>query len=242
MLLYRPQKESKILLFACLLLLALLSSCTIRPRSVLSPRKMEAVLYDLHRAEGVLQAAGYNTGKEEEVSAYYESILMKHCVTQACFDSSLVWYTDNPKQFCIVYGKVVERLKNNNDKIQEESTRITREFYANRKQSVPIDSIPLSIIHHRPVLLYITLQEPNTDYCIKEQPLSPDFRYIAFPEMQDSITISIDTIAQESIVRSAKSKSQSLSSARSSLHEDKSKGPDNIERPARKLSWQKFAH
>lgn len=240
--LYRSKRESKILLFSCLLLLGLLSSCTTRPRSVLSPRKMEAILYDLHTAEGVLQAAGYNTGKEEEVNAYYESILMKHSVTQACFDSSLVWYTDNPKQFCIVYGKVVDRLKKDNDRIQEESARITREFYTSRNKSVPIDSIPLSIIHHQPVLLYITLLEPYTDYSIKEQPLRSDFRYIAFPEMQDSITISVDTIAQESIIRSARSKSQPSSSARSPLHEDKLKEPRNINRPASKHPWQKFAH
>ncbi len=232
---YRPKRHSKILLFGCLLLFSTLSSCTIRPRSVLPPRKMEAVLYDLHRAEGVLQAAGYNTGKEEEVNAYYESILMKQGVTQASFDSSLVWYTDNPKQFCIVYGKVVERLKKDNDRMQEESTRIAREFYANRNRKAPVDSIPLYIIRRRPVLLYITLQEPYSDYSIKEQPLSPDFRYIAFPAMQDSICISIDSTAQESIIKNAKSKSQPSYSDSSSIQEYKPKPARNFKRAAKQL-------
>jgi len=93
---------------ACVLLLAL-AGC--RPRGVLSSREMRDVLYDLHRADGALQVAGYNYSHDEELSACYKSVLDKHGITQAQFDSSLVWYTDHPQRFNKIYPKIVARLE-----------------------------------------------------------------------------------------------------------------------------------
>ncbi len=164
----RKTRKSRATFLCCLLLVAM-CSCTIRPRGVLSQRKMEKVLYELHKAEGVLQAAGYNTGKDEELSAYYEAVLMQYGVTQAEFDSSVVWYTDNPKQFTIVYGKVVQRLKADRDRAQEESSRIARAFNLERAyQEVRIDTIPTDLVRHKSVLHYILLDKPNDDYTIIE--------------------------------------------------------------------------
>lgn len=97
-----------LLLCGCSFLLTL-GGC--RPRSVLSIREMREVLYDLHRADGAIQVAGYNYSHEEELSSCYQSVLDKHGLTQAQFDSSLVWYTDHPQIFNKVYPKVVERLE-----------------------------------------------------------------------------------------------------------------------------------
>ena len=82
-----------------------------RPRGVLSNRAMRDVLYDLHRVDGALQTAGYNYSHDQEVAGYYKNVLDKHGITQAQFDSSLVWYTDNPQIFNKIYPKVLERLE-----------------------------------------------------------------------------------------------------------------------------------
>lgn len=82
-----------------------------RPKGVLSSREMRDVLYDLHRTDGAIQVAGYNYSHDEELAAYYKSVLDKHGITQAQFDSSLVWYTDNPQRFNKIYPKVVARLE-----------------------------------------------------------------------------------------------------------------------------------
>lgn len=82
-----------------------------RPRSVLSVREMREVLYDLHRADGAIQVAGYNYSHDKELAVCYQSVLDKHGLTQAQFDSSLVWYTDHPQIFNKIYPKVVERLE-----------------------------------------------------------------------------------------------------------------------------------
>lgn len=201
------QKKLSSIFFGIFLLLLTLSSCTVRPRSVLSPKEMTNVLYDLHSAEGVLQAAGYNMGKDEELNAYYETILMNHNITQAQFDSSLVWYTDNPKQFRIVYNKVVQRLKEDHDAALEESARISRSFLAERDAKHAIDTVELTLCHYHPVLSYIVLPEPYADYSIKEQPLDTAFRYIAFPDMQDSISVYIDSVSMVENIKNALSKS-----------------------------------
>ena len=80
-----------------------------RPRGILSNNEMRDVLYDLHRMDGALQVAGYHSGHGQEVSAYYQSVLDKHGITQAEFDSSLVWFTDNPQIFNKIYPRVIDR-------------------------------------------------------------------------------------------------------------------------------------
>ena len=86
-----------------------------RPRGVLSNKEMRNVLYDLHRVDGALQVAGYNYGHNQELAAYYKAVLDEHGVTQAEFDSSLVWYTDNPQIFNKIYPKVIARLQEDVD-------------------------------------------------------------------------------------------------------------------------------
>ena len=109
--------KNKLLIFTCLVLL--LTGCTIRPEGVLSKRKMQAVLYDLHKTEGIMQAAGYQYGRDYETSVYYQSTLAKHHITQAQFDSSLVWYTDHPLLFNRVYPKVLDKLKKEQEKYEQ---------------------------------------------------------------------------------------------------------------------------
>ncbi len=109
-------KNNRLIGFLCVLLLC---GCTIRPDGILSKRKMQALLYDLHKTEGILQAVGYNYGHDYETSAYYLNVLEKHHVTQAQFDSSLVWYTDHPLLFNRVYPKVVEQLKKDQERYEQ---------------------------------------------------------------------------------------------------------------------------
>ncbi len=101
--------KKNVYIVICLLLCVAMVGC--RPRGVLSNNEMRAVLYDLHRMDGALQTAGYSYGHDEEMAAYYKSVLDKHGVTQARFDSSLVWFTDNPQIFNKIYPKVVQQLK-----------------------------------------------------------------------------------------------------------------------------------
>lgn len=91
------------------LCLLMVTGC--RPHHVLSPRQMEDIFVDLHRADGILQEAGYHYGHDEALRGYYQAILEQHGTTQQQFDSSLVWYTAHPGIFDKIYPKVIDRLQ-----------------------------------------------------------------------------------------------------------------------------------
>lgn len=103
-------KKYKIILIATLAAFTFFS-CTYRPRGILSERKMKEVLVDMHRADGIMQVSGALYSNDDNVAAYYKSVLDKHGITQAQFDSSLVWYTDNPNIFDKMYPSIIEQLE-----------------------------------------------------------------------------------------------------------------------------------
>ena len=80
------------------------------PRKYLQPNKMADIIYDYHIAEGIQSVN--TTGDTIAMRAYQTYILKKHRVSQADFDSSLVYYTRHTKLLEDVYDKVAERLNN----------------------------------------------------------------------------------------------------------------------------------
>ena len=68
-------------------------------------------MYDIHFTDGVVSVAGMRTRHDSVKSACYSFVLEKHGITQAQFDSSLVWYTAHPRIFDKIYPRVVARLK-----------------------------------------------------------------------------------------------------------------------------------
>ena len=120
-------RKGQLILLVCVLVL--LAAC--RPKGILSSRQMRNVMYDLHRADAILQVEGYNYGHDEEVAKYYQVVLDKHRVTKAEFDSSLVWYTDHPQLFNRIYPKILKRCQQEKDywnalEEQEKSVSMTR--------------------------------------------------------------------------------------------------------------------
>ena len=91
-------------------LLFVLPGC--RPKGILHSWEMRSLLVDLHKTDAMLQVAGYSVvNNTEERTIFYAQVLEKHGVTQAQFDSSLVWYTAHPQLFDKIYPKVLDRLK-----------------------------------------------------------------------------------------------------------------------------------
>ena len=80
------------------------------PRKYLKSDKMADIMYDYHIAEGIQNVQA--TGDTVTMRAYLAYILKKHKVSQADFDSSLVYYTRHTKLLEDVYDKVAERLNN----------------------------------------------------------------------------------------------------------------------------------
>lgn len=87
-----------------------LSACEQRPKNVLNERTMTAVLVDMHLLEGTLDTKGIGSSQFDLKSKYFNSILEKYNINQADFDSSVVWYTKNPKTYADIYINVNKQL------------------------------------------------------------------------------------------------------------------------------------
>ena len=96
-----------ILLVTCTLLF---SACDNRPKRVLSQRQMTSVLTEMHKTDACMAERGLTYGRYSNKAPYYKFILKKYGITQAQFDSSLVWYTKNPREFDNIYDKVLVNL------------------------------------------------------------------------------------------------------------------------------------
>ena len=72
---------------------------------------MRHVLTDLHKTDAMIQLSGLSYKDNEIKDIYYAETLERHGVTQAQFDSSLVWYTAHPLFFNKIYPKVLRDLE-----------------------------------------------------------------------------------------------------------------------------------
>lgn len=171
-----------------LFVLLVLTSCTHRPDGIISSGKMSNVLIDLHRTDGLIQIKGYNYGHDAEVAAFYQAVLEKHGVTQAEFDSSLVWYTDHPLQFNRVYPKVLDALEKENaiyTARAEDAQELQRQVRESRKSGWR-DWTRKAMETPR-LELYDTKPQPMTIY---QSPLMPGFTpYVLDTLSQDSVYI-----------------------------------------------------
>ena len=122
--------------FSIFLLASCLTACQVkRPKVVISDAKMENVLYDYHIAKAMGEEVPYTDSYKRVL--YIESVFKKHGITQAEFDSSMVWFTRNPEVLTKIYEKVNARLKAERD--------VVNHLIAIRdnkpKESLPGDSI-----------------------------------------------------------------------------------------------------
>lgn len=89
--------------------LLLLAACKPKiPEQFIQPDEMEDLLYDYHIAQGMASQGDGDFSYKSHL--YFEAALKKHHVTQAEFDSSLVYYYTRADRFIDIYKRVQERL------------------------------------------------------------------------------------------------------------------------------------
>lgn len=149
---------SHIVVLALCSLFLTIAGC--RPRGILHSGKMRDVLVDLHKTEALMVVHNYHHGYEEQRAYYYAEVLEKHGVTQAEFDSSLVWYTAHPKLFDKIYPKVMRQLHAEQDAFlaaHAEELQIRPRGKLDKQQAPTItqeqiDSINWVMLHGLPTL------------------------------------------------------------------------------------------
>ena len=107
------KSSRKLFAFFLFCILMLVSACSMkRPRTVLSNQKMSEVLYDYHLTKAII--SNRNVTNEEERQAYMNDLFRKHGITEAEFDSSLVWFSGNPDELVKLYEQITQRMGREN--------------------------------------------------------------------------------------------------------------------------------
>lgn len=90
-----------------LLMSTLLVACSKVPDGILSEKQMQAVQIDMQLAEAMISVNSKDFSDDARKEALYRSIFRKHDITEALYDSSLVWYGRNLDIYMKVYDRVL---------------------------------------------------------------------------------------------------------------------------------------
>ncbi len=105
---------NRLRIYGILMLICVAASCSRVPKHIISEKKMRAVLYDMQMAEAIVETNSSSYGTSDKRQVVYNSVFAKHHVTQAEYDSSLIWYGENMDLYMGIYKLV---LKDVNEKI-----------------------------------------------------------------------------------------------------------------------------
>ncbi len=97
-------------IISCVLIL--LAACSKVPDHILSEKKMQDVIIDMHLAEAMI-ASDYKTYNNDSIKkVLFQSVFAKHKITQAEYDSALVWYARNLDIYLKIYDKAKIVIEN----------------------------------------------------------------------------------------------------------------------------------
>lgn len=104
--------QNKLHRYSVFLLLGIIAvACSRVPDGVLSQKEMQAVQVDMQLAEAIVNNTGGNFPDDAHKEALYQSVFRKHKITQAVYDSSLIWYGRNLDVYMKVYDRVYADLE-----------------------------------------------------------------------------------------------------------------------------------
>ena len=79
------------------------------PDDIIQPGDMENLLYDYHLASAMTGSLPYDETYKKD--AYFKYVFQKHHVTEAEFDSSMVWYTRHSDVLSDIYTRLKGRFE-----------------------------------------------------------------------------------------------------------------------------------
>lgn len=103
------QKKLLQIFILSFLFLTMQTSCEHRPDNVVSKSKMEQLLYDYHLAKSMINQLPFDEKYKSQL--YIDAVMKKNGVTQAEFDSSLVWYNRHNSDLKDIYDNLGKRFE-----------------------------------------------------------------------------------------------------------------------------------
>jgi hypothetical protein len=84
------------------------ASCSRVPKHILSERKMRVILYDMLLAEAIVEVKNESFPSSTERQTVYDAVFAKHQISQADYDSALIWYGKHMDLYMAVYKLVLK--------------------------------------------------------------------------------------------------------------------------------------
>jgi hypothetical protein len=100
------------------------ASCSRVPKHILSERKMRVVLYDMLIAEAMVEVKNESFPTNADRQTVYDAVFNKHRITQAEYDSSLIWYGKHIDMYMAVYKLVLKDINAKSDILGETKASI----------------------------------------------------------------------------------------------------------------------
>lgn len=94
----------------------LAASCTKEPSGIIPRREMEDILFDYHLTQGVLDIEPPED--RERNQRYLDAVFAKHGVTEAQFDTSMVYYTREGTMLKEMYASLNGRFKEMEERLK----------------------------------------------------------------------------------------------------------------------------
>ena len=107
---------NKLRIFGFISLICIAASCSRVPKDIISEKKMRNVLYDMQIAEAIVETNNETYVTSDKRQVVYDAVFAKHNITQADYDSSLVWYGKHMDLYMSIHKLV---LKDVNEKIAD---------------------------------------------------------------------------------------------------------------------------
>lgn len=85
------------------------------PDTIIQPKAMENVLYDMHIAEGYIGAMPTQDSAKKVSAPYYEGVYKKFNIDSTKYQQSLTYYYKNPEVFNEIYKNVLLHLQQTRD-------------------------------------------------------------------------------------------------------------------------------
>ena len=104
-----PMRRIPLSLFSLLLMLCVVACKPSKPQGVISEGKMQNVLVDYHLAQGMAENMSGN--REENQYMLVQAVFRKHHITEAQFDTSLIYYSTHSEDFAKMYKVVNARIE-----------------------------------------------------------------------------------------------------------------------------------
>lgn len=95
-------------IFLCI---TLFFACSRIPKGVISEKKMRSMLVDMQIAEEMINMNPQDYGSNEEKTALYQAVFDKYRITEAEYDSSLIWYGRNLDLYMRIYNLALTDVK-----------------------------------------------------------------------------------------------------------------------------------